>query len=132
MSAPIQADCRNRLLALMSEADFALLALHLEHREMKMRDVLVEADGLIEHVYFPESSIGSVIARSSEGLEVEVGIFGMEGCGPIPAVLGLDRSPHRVVIQVPDGAYRIDRLALIGAMNRSASLWGLLLRFAQV
>ena len=132
MSAPLQADCRNRLLALMSQEDFALLAPHLEYREMKRRDVLVEADELIEHVYFLESSIGSVIASSPEGLEVEAGIFGMEGCGPIPVVLGSDRSPHRVVIQVPDGAYRIGRLALVGAMDRSASLWGLLLRFAQI
>ncbi len=132
MSAPLQADLRNRLLALMAAEDFALLERHLEPLAQKKSFVLVEADGSVDHVYFPETSIGSIIATSPEGLEVEAGIFGFEGVGPLPAVFGLDRSPHCVMIQVPGTAYRIERTALGRAMERSGSLRDLLLRFAHV
>ena len=132
MSTLTQADVRNRLLTLMPGEDFALLAPHLEHRRPKKGEVLVEADAVIDHLCFPESCVGSVIASSAEGHEVEVGIFGNEGCSPVPVILGSDRSPQRVEIQVPGTAHRIERAALVEAMERSASLRGLLLRFAQV
>ena len=132
MSAPDQGECRNRLLALMRPEDFALLAPHLERCTLKRGDVVVEADGLIERVYFPEDSISSIIATSPEGLETEAGMIGREGCVPLNPILGSDRSPHRIDIQVGDGAYKIARSALVGAMEESASLHNLLLRFAQV
>lgn len=132
MSNVLQADARNRLLALMSVEDFGLVAPHLEHRRLSKADVLVPSDGRIEHLYFPESCVGSVIARSSEGLEAEIGIFGKEGCAPVPLLLASDRSPHRVEIQVAGAAYRIGRASLVDTMGRSTSFRDLLLRFAQV
>jgi CRP-like cAMP-binding protein len=132
MSVPVQADLRNRLLALMAAEDFALLAPHLVPVTLQKSDSLVEADEPIAYVYFLESSIGSVVATSPEGLQIEVGIFGPEGCGPLPALLGVDRSPHRVLIQAAGSAHRIARPALVAAMDRSSSLRSLLLRYVQV
>ena len=50
MPIPSKIDCRNRLLALMSDEDFGLLAPSLEHRRMRRADILVDADGPIEHL----------------------------------------------------------------------------------
>jgi CRP-like cAMP-binding protein len=52
--------------------------------------------------------------------------------GPTAAVMGADRMAHRSLIQVPGEGHRILRTALVDALERSASLRALLLRFAQV
>lgn len=127
-----QSECRNRLLALMSPEDFGLLAPDLELIRATKGYLLVEMDGLIERLFFPEGAIASIIATSPEGQEIEAGLYGHDGCGPVAGILGADRSPHRNLIQVPDGSFRIRRGALMAAMDQSASLRGLLLRFAQV
>lgn len=128
----LQADCRNRLLALMPGEDFALLAPHLDRLALDRGDVLVAAGALIEHVYFPEGSVGSVIATSPDDFAVEVGLFGAEGLGPLFFLLGAERSPHRVLIQVPGDSYRIEASAFGEALDRSASLHRFMLRFVQV
>lgn len=132
MPGLIQANCRNRLLVLMSAQDFALLDPDLHAVELPKGLVLTEPDQVIEHIFFPEDSISSVIATSPEGLECEAGIVGMDGLVPLPVVMGSDRSPHRVIIQVPDGGFRIDRGAFVQALDASASMRGLMLRYAQV
>ena len=132
MSAYPQAQCRNRLLALMSADDFALLAPDLVLVDFPKGFVIVEADGEITNVYFPETSIGSIVARSPEGFECEAGLFGCDGAGPLAAILGTTISPHRLIVQVPNGAYRIGRGALQVACDASATLRNLLLRYAQV
>jgi CRP-like cAMP-binding protein len=127
-----QADCRNRLLALMPPADFALLAPDLEALDLPKGFVAAEADNVFEHVYFLETGLMSIIATSPEGQAIEAGLYGRDGMGPIPAVLGSDRTSHRSLAQVPGDGHRIGRAALVRAMEQSASLRDLLLRFVQV
>lgn len=132
MPGPGQNECRNRLLALMPREDFGRLAPHLEPYTFKRGELVVEPNAPIEQVCFPESCVSSVITSSPEGLEVEGSLFGREGCGPVPALLGADSAPQRVVMQIPGDAYRIARPALAEAMDASAPLRRLLLLFAQV
>ena len=131
MAAPNQSDCRNRLLALMSEADFALLAADLSYVQLPRGRVIAEADGPIDGVFFVEAGMVSIVAESPEGHKVEAGLFGREGMGPTPAVLGSDRSSHELMVQIPDDAYRIDRTALVRAMDESSTLRSMLLRYVQ-
>lgn len=131
MSAPVQAQCANRLLALMSREDFERLAPDLSFAELKRSHVVVELDGEIIDMVFPETSITSIIATSPEGQECEAGIFGRDGVGPLPALLGSTTSVNRMEIQVPGTAYSIPRAALVHAMATSASLRDLLLRYVQ-
>ena len=105
MRAPVQSACRNRLLALIPPEDFALLAPDLEALDLPKGFVMAEVDGLIEHVYFPESGIGSIVAISPEGQEVEAGLYGRDGMGPTAAVMGADRMVHRSLTQVAGDAY---------------------------
>jgi len=42
-----------------------------------------------------------------EGKTVEVGVVGSEGLIGTPAVVGLDRSPHRAVVQISGDGFRI-------------------------
>ena len=132
MAALEQSDCRNRLLALMPAEDFQRLVPSLEPIALGKGHVIVEADALIERVYFPESGVFSIVAASPEGHEIEAGLFGRDGLGPVSAVMGSDRSPHRVFVQVKDDAFHMPLSTLVKAMDESAPLRNLLLRFAQV
>jgi CRP-like cAMP-binding protein len=123
---------RNRLLALMPPQDLALLAEGLIPVELPRSFVLVEADHIIDYVYFFETGIGSVIASSPEGQEAEAGLFGHEGVAPTAAVLGSDRSANSVIIQVMGRGHRIELVAFQQILDKSATVRSLVTRYAQV
>jgi len=93
------ADSRNHLLSSLSPADFGLVEPHLEAIALGLHFVLEESNEPIEHVYFPETGLASVVATSSRKREIEVGIIGREGMSGINVVMGDDRSPHSTYIQ---------------------------------
>ena len=128
---PDQKTLRNRLLSLLSPPDFESLASHLEFVKLPKGHVIVEPGRPISHVYFLESGVGSIIAQSPEGLQVEAGLFGVDGFSPVEVVLGSDSSPHRILIQVADDAWRLPAQALRDAVDARPSLRALLLRYVQ-
>jgi hypothetical protein len=81
----------NRLLALLSESDFDLLAPILRSVTLGLRKQLEKPNRRIEAVYFPESGFASVVALQ-KGKEVEIGLIGREGMTGLPIVLGNHRS----------------------------------------
>ena len=128
---PSQADVRNRLLSLMAAKDFDRLAPHLQGVQLPKGHVIVEPGQPIEFVYFLDSGVGSIVARSPEGHQVEAGLFGVDGVSPVEVVLGSDRSPHRILIQVADDSWRMPAGVLQEALEASPSLQQLLLRYVQ-
>lgn len=122
MSAPTQANVRNRLLSLMQPDDFALLAPDLKPLDLPRKFVLVEEDREIDRVFFPESGIGSVVSTSPEGHKAESGIFGRDGFSPVAAVMGIDRVHKREFMQVAGEGYVISRKNLDIALTRSVTL----------
>ena len=126
-----QWEIRNRVLFHLSAADFRLLSEHLEPCHCAYRDVLVGADVPIPYVWFPESGIASVIAHSSEGQQAEVGLIGRDGYVHPAVVLGSDRIPHVIQMQVAGDAHRIALRHLVPAFGESASLRQVLTLFAQ-
>jgi CRP-like cAMP-binding protein len=123
---------RNRLLATLSVADFALLRPHLQRVAMELKKDLERPNRRIESVCFMESGIASVVAVQSNETRVEVGLVGWEGMSGAAVVLGGDQSPHSTYIQVAGEAQRIAANELRTAMNTSVSLRDLLLKFVQV
>jgi CRP-like cAMP-binding protein len=127
-----KASVRNRLLQAMSEDDFARLAPHLEPVILSVKDMLVEPNQPIEHVYFLEEGLASVVAISPNNERLEVGHIGREGMTGEPILLTVDRTPHQTFIQVAGSGLRMRAEALSGAMEASPSLKALLLRWVQV
>lgn len=126
-----QSTVRNLLLRTMSADDFALLAPHLSPCKAPKGTVLFEQDKPSETVWFLESGVGSIITVSPEGLRAENGLFGREGFAPVGVIMGNDRSPHKGFIQIADDCWNLPAARLIEAVDRSASLRTLLLRYAQ-
>lgn len=131
MDAPTQSATRNRLLALMAPEDFDRLAPHFERMRLPKGHVLVQPEQAIDHVVFMESGVASVLAVSPEGLEVEAGLFGRDGFGPTALLMGAERADHRLVIQVEDDAWRMAKAPFLAAVEASASMRALLLRYVQ-
>jgi CRP-like cAMP-binding protein len=123
---------RNRLLAALAPADFALLQPHLRPMAMPLRKDMERPNRRIEAVYFMEAGIASVVAVQSDEMQVEVGLVGCEGMTGTAVVLDGDQSPHSTYIQVAGAAQRIEAGELRKAMSASVSLHGLLLKYVQV
>ena len=122
---------RNRLLAALSSADFALLQPDLDPVSPELRQVLETADEPIAHNYFIESGLASVVAgNGNHRRRIEVGLIGFDGMTGLAVVLGNDRSPNENFMQVGGEGRRISSDRLRMAMQESRSLHGVLLNFA--
>jgi CRP-like cAMP-binding protein len=128
---PEPSNIANRLLRTISDDDLALLQPHLEPMALKRGDVLIQPNQPIAHIFFPEDSIGSVVANTPEGRRIEVGIFGREGMSGTSVLLGSDRTTHESLIQVPGSALRIGTEELRRAIHQSPSLHQHLLRYVE-
>jgi CRP-like cAMP-binding protein len=122
----------NRLLNFLSPDDRKLLTPHLKQLDLETRTTLEKANQPIEHVYFLEDGIASVVGDSKTFGQIEIGIIGKEGVTGLHVILGNDRSPHETFMQVAGSALRIDAQKLRAAMDKSRTLHQLLLGYVQV
>lgn len=130
MSQPRQSLVRNRLLSAMSPGDYALLQPDLLSVDLPRAEPLVEPEQPIQHSWFLEEGIASVVATTPNGHQAEVGIIGRDGVVEVATLFGVDRSAHRCFIQLAGSGYRIPANVLQAALDRSASLRRLLLGYA--
>jgi CRP-like cAMP-binding protein len=121
---------RNRLLARLPSSYRALLEPHLERVELPVRRPLELRNKRIDHAYFLEDGIASVVATGANDTNIEVGLIGSEGMTGLALVMGANRAPHATFIQVAGTGHRISAEALRQALHESAQLQRVLLRFA--
>jgi CRP-like cAMP-binding protein len=132
MAQPAPASpARNRLLAGLSSDTFVRLQPLLESVPLRHRQVLQEPDVAIEHVWFPESGLLSILARADSDHQVEVGLVGREGMCGIPVLLGVQTTPHRGIVQIAGSALRMRASDLKPALEQYADLRAALLRYVQ-
>jgi CRP-like cAMP-binding protein len=132
MSQPDPFQTTNILLGALSGDDLGLLQPFLRRVELARGEVLVRPDTPIEHVYFPEGGVVSIVSVMKESGRIEAGIFGLEGVSATCLLLGTDRSPHESFVQVNGStALRINADRYLAAIRQSESLRALLLRYVQ-
>lgn len=127
-----QAIVRNRLLAGLSPADFALLAPCLEPVEMHRDFVLVIPNKPIDDVYFIESGMVSVVAEKADGRSIEVGVYGRDGMGATTPLLGSDRTPHHHYMQIGGDGFKLKTEDFLRLVDQSPTLRNLMLQFVHV
>ena len=91
------------------------------------RRTLQHANVPINHVYFIEEGLVSVLASTDTRNAVEVWLVGRGGVVGSAAVLGLSSTPLRHLVQVGGSALRIGVDDLRQAMAELATAWALLL-----
>jgi CRP-like cAMP-binding protein len=116
MSAPSNWP-RNRLLLALPPRHLKRLMPDFEHIECQRAQVLMDADSSLDHVYFPDSGVVSVVAVYADGNIIEMATIGREGCTGIQAVFGAKSSSVRLLVQIPGTAAKISRVAFMRAMR---------------
>jgi len=123
----------NQLLRCLSNSDLALIQPYLKPVELTFRKRLQSVNRKIKEVYFPESGLGSVVAVSGgERRQAEVGVIGRDGMTGLAIVLGTDRGPCEIFMQVEGVGQCISADDLREAFDKSATLHRCLLHFAHV
>jgi CRP-like cAMP-binding protein len=119
----------NHLLAALPPEEYARLAPSLEVVRLPAGRVLCEVGGSIRYLYFLKGGMASLLSITEDGHSMEVGMIGNEGVVGLPAVLGIDSAPYRVVVQLSGNALRIRADVLRAEFRRGGRLHGLLLRY---
>jgi CRP-like cAMP-binding protein len=120
----------NRLLGLLREEDRTRLYRHLEPVVLEYRRPLYDANQPVEFVYFIESGVGSLVLTMANGQAAEVGTIGNEGFVGLPVLLGDDRTPTSVYIQVPGAGLRIRAEVFREELERSGPMRATMHRYA--
>lgn len=128
MTLILQSKTRNRLLAALAPSDFDRLAPHMSSVDLHMREILIESGAPIEGVFFVESGIASILARTEEG-RVEVGMVGSEGVGGISVVLGTNRSPNALMVQAPGEALYVPASIFKTAFDENGTIRSVFLSY---
>jgi CRP-like cAMP-binding protein len=122
---------QNRLLAAFPTAEFERLSPHLELVAMPLGEALYESGGKLEHVYFPTTSIVSLLYVLENGASAEIAVVGNEGILGISLFMGGETTPSRAVIQSAGHGYRLKAHLLKEEFNRAGPVLQLLLRYTQ-
>lgn len=122
---------QNHLLDALPASDYARVASHLELIPMKLGDVLYESGAKLRYVYFPTTSIISLLYVLEDGASAEIAIVGNEGLLGISLFMGGDTTPSRAVVQSAGLAFRLKAQLLKDEFARFGPTMHLLLRYTQ-
>ena len=122
---------RNLLLAALPADELERLRPHLEPVLFEQRALLFEPEVPIEHVYFPETAVISLVSKLEDGRTVEVGTAGYEGMAGLSVFLAEDTSSVQAFAQVPGAAMRMDSKAFGLLASGPGPFHRLLLRYTQ-
>src|ERR1700688_1423028 len=130
MSAP-PGWLRNRLLLALPSSNLKQLVPELQRIRCQRAQVLMDADRPLDHVFFPDSGVVSVVAGYSDGSIIEMATIGREGCTAMQAVFGARTSSARLLVQIPGGAAKMSRAAFTRAMGSMPSFRNLMYAYFQ-
>jgi CRP-like cAMP-binding protein len=103
----------------------------LEHIRCQREQVLMDADSSLEHVFFPDSGVLSVLAVYADGRLIEMATIGREGCTGAQAVFGAKSSTAQLLVQIPGSAAKMSRAAFTRAMQSMPSFRHLMYAYVQ-
>jgi CRP-like cAMP-binding protein len=103
----------------------------LELIPMPLGNVLYESGRQLGHVYFPTTSIVSLLYVMEDGASAEIAVVGNEGVIGVALFMGGETTPSRAVVQSAGHAYRLRGQLLKREFTRSAAMQHLLLRYTQ-
>ena len=122
---------QNHLLAALPAQDRERLLPYLERVPMPLGRVLHESGSELRHVYFPTTSIVSLLYVMIDGASAEIAVVGNDGILGVALFMGGETMPNRAVVQSAGHAYRLQGALLKQEFSRSGELQHLLLRYTQ-
>jgi CRP-like cAMP-binding protein len=116
----------NLLLAALPQRDLDILSAHLEPVTLESSRTLYDPDVPIEHVYFLDAGLVSLLGVLTDGTGVETAIIGREGMVGMPIFHRTDRIAEQAVVQQPGRGRRMNASALRSCLEQSEALGTLL------
>ena len=122
---------QNHLLAALPADDYTRLAPDLELTPMPLGWAVYESGGHLSYVYFPTTSIVSLLYVMESGASAEIAITGNEGLVGISLFMGGESTPSRAVVQSAGNGYRLRASVLKREFTLGGHLQHLALRYTQ-
>ncbi|TDP86133.1 CRP-like cAMP-binding protein [Aquabacterium commune] len=121
----------NGLLAMLPEDVYARWRPDLEYVAMPLGHVVSESGCGLQHVFFPTTSIVSLLGVTEDGAAAEIAVVGHEGVVGISLFMGGGTTPSRAVVQSAGQGFRFHGDLLMAEFNRGGPAMHLLLRYTQ-
>jgi CRP-like cAMP-binding protein len=121
---------KNELLAALPDAEFQRWLPQLEWVDMPLGQVVYESGSTLSHVYFPTTSIVSLLYVMENGASAEIAVVGHEGVVGISLFMGGESTPSRGVVQSAGEGFRLPAQVIKEEFKRAPVLH-LLLRYTQ-
>ena len=122
---------QNHLLAALPADDYTRLAPDLELIPMPLGWALYESGDQLGYLYFPTTSIVSLLYVMESGASAEIAITGNEGLVGISLFMGGESTPSRAVVQSAGNGYRLRSNILKREFALGGNLQHLALRYTQ-
>ena len=122
---------RNRLLLALPSSNLKQLMPELQQIRCRREQVLMDVDSSLDHIFFPDIGVVSVVAVYADGSVIEMATIGREGCTSVQAVLGAKSSSVRLLVQIPGSAAKMSRAAFTRAMGSMPSFRHLMYAYSQ-
>ena len=131
MSILREGPLENLLLAALPAEEYKRLLVHLQPVTLSLGQVVYESSGHLDYIYFPTTSVVSLLYTMENGSTAEMGLSGNDGVVGVALFLGGDTTPNRAVVQIAGGAFRMKAKLLQEEFARGGPLQHLLLRYTQ-
>jgi CRP-like cAMP-binding protein len=122
---------QNHLLASLPEEEWSRWSPLLEIVEMPLGQVLYESGVTLTFVYFPITSIVSLLYVMENGASAEIAVVGNEGIVGVSLFMGGESTPSRAVVQSAGLGCRLEAQVMKSEFNRAGPVLHLLLRYTQ-
>ena len=131
MSATVDDQTQNRLLAALPAEEYEQLRLNLQPVSFSLGEVVYEFAGQLDYVFFPTTSIISLLYTMENGSSAEMGLTGNDGVVGIALFMGGGTMPNRAVVQSAGGAFKMKAKVLQDEFAQGGKFQQLLLRYTQ-
>ncbi|MEO7658537.1 MAG: Crp/Fnr family transcriptional regulator [Pyrinomonadaceae bacterium] len=122
---------KNYLLASLPKVEFERVLSKLEPSPLKLGKVLYESGSRMDYVYFPTTSIVSLLYVMENGSTAEIGVVGNDGIVGIALFMGGDTTPNRAVVQAAGEAFKMKAKDLKAEFVLGGVFQQMLLRYTQ-
>jgi len=122
---------QNHLLAALSADEFARISSNLEWVPLPLGEAVCEPGMKMHYVYFPITSIVSLLYVMEGGASAEIAVVGNEGLVGVSLFMGGETTTSRAVVQSAGHAFRMKGTLLKAEFFRAGPMQRLLLRYTQ-